>query len=192
MKLSLVAALFVALGILATMLGGGAALAQQNVCGTNPDPVDATDPSIIVTAPIANASVTSPLHVTGQARVFEATVSLKLVDATGNELVATTTQAAEGQVLSPFSADVSFSVTSSSSACLWVYEVSAKDGSPVNVVQVPLTLTVATTPTAAPVLPSTGMGGTSESGQVAWLIGALAIAGFGVTGGAVAVRRVRA
>lgn len=192
MKYPILAALFIAaLGAFATS-SGSAVHAQQNVCQTNPSPVDSADPSIIVTAPVANASVTSPLHVTGQARVFEATVSLKLVDATGNELVATTTQSAEGQVLSPFSADVAFSVTSSSSACLWVYEVSAKDGSPVNVVQVPLTLTVATTPTAAPVLPSTGMGGTSESGQVAWLIGALAIAGFGVTGGAVAVRRVRA
>lgn len=183
MKNVILAALFIATFAVAAS-GGGAAHAQQNACPTNPSPVDATDPSIIVTAPAANASATSPLHVEGQARVFEATVSLKLIRSGGGE-IDMTTQAAEGGVLSPFSADISFSVSAADSACLWVYEVSARDGSPTNVVQIPLTLN----PSAG--LPSTGTGVASASTHLAWLMGALAIAGAGLTGVAVVARRVR-
>ena len=159
-------------------LGAPGAQAQQNVCKPNPSPVDSSDPSIIVTAPAAGASVSSPIHVAGQARVFEATVSLTLYDANGAEIVSTTTNAAEGQVLSAFSTDVAFSVATPASACLWVFEVSARDGSPVNVVQVPLTLSAAG-------LPSTGSGGEGSSGRpIVWLFGGLAVAGVAVAAGA--------
>lgn len=47
---------------------------------------------------------------------------------------------AEGQTLSPFSEDVTFSVGAPTSACLWVYEASARDGSPIHVGQVPVLL----------------------------------------------------
>ena len=169
------AVLAILVGVSAGALSPAGAQAKS-FCQANPSPVDATDPSIIVTSPTADASVASPIHVTGQARVFEATVSLKLFDATGTELVSTTTNAAEGQTLSPFSVDVAFSVTSDTPACLWVFEASARDGEPVNVVQIPLTLRPAG-------LPPTGTGGQTESGPVlAWLVAGLAVAGAGLTG----------
>lgn len=175
MKTSVIVAIVaITIGIFATSLGVGGAHAQQSPCQSNPDPVDASDPSIIVTAPASGATVTSPVHVAGQARVFEATVSLTLFDANGDEITSTTTNAAEGQVLSAFSTDVSFSVTSDTPACLWVFESSAKDGSPVNVVQVPLTL-------RATGLPPTGSGGpTSAVPMLGWLIAGLAFAGTGL------------
>jgi hypothetical protein len=165
--------------------GTTAAQAQSNVCQTNPDPVDPADPSIIVSAPAANASAPSPLHVEGQARVFEATVSLALYDAGGDEIVSTTTNAAEGQVLSAFSTDVAFSVSADTPACLWVFEASAQDGSPTNVVQVPLTL-------RATGLPPAGSGAAPEQHSFGWTLAALALAGAGLVGaGAYALRRAR-
>jgi hypothetical protein len=98
-------------------------------------------PAIVVSAPLPNAQSTSPLAVSGQARVFEAVVSLALKDAGGATIVAGTTQTQAGApALAPFSTALSFNVTGVTPACLWVFEASARDGSPVNVVQVPLTL----------------------------------------------------
>jgi len=175
--------------LLAVILGAFAAFgapgaqAQQNACKPNPSPVNASDPSIIVAAPTAGTSVANPIHVTGQARVFEATVSIKLFDANGAELVSTTTNAAEGGTLSPFSTDVAFAVTSGTPACLWVFEASARDGAPTNVVQIPLTLGAAS-------LPSTGTGGGGGSGQLsAWLVSGLVVAGAGLAVGAWLMRR---
>lgn len=162
---------------LVTTMSSAGVHAQQNVCQPNPSPVDPADPSVIVASPAANDSVTSPVHVAGQARVFEANVSLTLFDASGAELVSTFTTAAEGQTLSPFSTDVTFSVTSSTPACLWVFETSAQDGSPVNVVQVPLTL-------LPPGLPATGAAAQTASSSLPWWLAAgLGIAGAGLLGG---------
>ncbi len=188
MKVSLfVATLLAGLAIAWAALGPASANAQQNVCQTNPSPVDAADPSVIVDEPAAGASVTSPLHVEGQARVFEATVSLTLFDEDGTEIVSTVTNAAEGQTLSPFSTDVAFTVTEETPACLWVFEASAEDGSPVNVVQVPLTLEA----DDASALPPTGVGGDAISGsQLEWLLAGLALAGAVLIGaGSLLIRR---
>ena len=57
-----------------------------NVCRPNPSPANPSDPSMIVATPIAGARVTSPLTVTGQARVFEAVVSAALYDREGRLL----------------------------------------------------------------------------------------------------------
>jgi hypothetical protein len=182
-----IAALLTLAGVLAAslLLGAGATQAQTNPCQTNPSPVDSADPSVVVSAPTANASVTSPLTVTGQARVFEATVSLALYDASGNEIASTTTMAAEGGVLSDFTGSITFSVTASTPACLWVFEASAQDGSPTNVVQVPLTLTTGTGG-----LPSTGTGPDGSS-SLAWVLAAAAAAGAGLLGAGWAYRRMR-
>ncbi len=176
-----IAFLFAAIGALATV-GTPGAHAQQSACKPNPSPVNASDPSIIVTAPAAGASASSPIRVTGQARVFEATVSLTLYDGSGAEIASTTTNAAEGQVLSPFSTDVSYTGATLASACLWVFEASARDGSPVNVVQIPL---------GAAGLPTTGSGGRGDLGHsIAWLFGGLTVAGAALAaGGWLAFRR---
>jgi hypothetical protein len=182
MKVSILTLAFLTVLAIALVAPGGAN--AQAPCQTNPDPVDATDPSVIVSEPASGASVASPLHVEGQARVFEATVSLALYDADGDEITSATTNAAEGQVLSAFSTGVPFTVTSDTPACLWVFEASAQDGSPVNVVQVPLTLKATT-------LPPTGTGPADGRETLGWLIAALALGGISLLcAGRLATRRL--
>ncbi|HZU76535.1 MAG TPA: Gmad2 immunoglobulin-like domain-containing protein [Dehalococcoidia bacterium] len=129
-----------------TLLGasrpvGARVASAAGVCGANPSPPDPADPAMILSKPVAGDSVQSPLVVQGLARVFEGAVSLALKDATGADLATGGVQAAEGApTLAPFSGSLSFAVSQPSPACLWVYEASARDGSPINVVQAPLTL----------------------------------------------------
>jgi hypothetical protein len=102
--------------------------------------------------------------------VFEATVSITLYDAAGAEIATTTTNAAEGGALSDFSTDLAFTAASNTPGCLWVYEVSARDGSPVNVVQVPLTLNTTG-------LPSTGSGATTPGPSLFAVVAGLVLVG---------------
>jgi hypothetical protein len=49
---------------------------------------------------------------------------------------------AEGQTLSPFSADVEYQLVAESPGCIWVYEDSPMDGSPIHVAQIPVLLRI--------------------------------------------------
>jgi len=124
------------------------------VCPTNPSPPDPADPSIIVAEPRAADRLTSPFQVSGQARVFEANVRVTLYDATGTALVDTFTTAAEaGPALAPFAVDIAFTSGAEQAGCLRVFEESAADGSPRNLVQVEVVLAGSIAP------PLTGTGG---------------------------------
>lgn len=111
-----------------------------NVCLPNPDP--ATAAFQVLDQPAPSAVVTSPVTVSGQVNYFEATYQIAIYDASGAPLVETfgTAQQPDIGVIGPFSHDVVFSVSEATPACLWVYEQSAMDGSPVRVGQVPLLL----------------------------------------------------
>jgi Cu-Zn family superoxide dismutase len=123
-------------------------------CPPNPSPPDPADPSVIVDTPASGARVTSPVAISGRARVFEAHVSITIFGQSGAVLADTFTMAAEaGPALSPFAASVPFSLATEQPGCIRVFESSARDGSPVNVVQVPVTLAPGVTP------PSTGDAG---------------------------------
>ena len=93
-----------------------------------------------VDAPAPGARVTSPVTVSGRIAAFEATFRVRIFDATGNMLADQQAMSAEGQTLSPFSASVPFSVSAPTVGCIWVFELSARDGSPINVYQIPVTL----------------------------------------------------
>ena len=129
--------------------------AGTGVCPENPSPPNAADPSMILDLPAEGATVTSPVTVRGKARVFEAHVSITIYDANGNKLADTFTTAAEaGPVLAPFSTSVPFSTPATQQGCVRVWEASAQDGSPRNVVQHEVTLSLGVTG-----LPATGSGG---------------------------------
>jgi hypothetical protein len=117
-----------------------AATAVPNVCQTNPSPVNPADPNIIVRSPEQGAVVTSPLRISGQARVFEAQFNVTLYGELGGVIAETTGMTEQGQVLSPFQVELTFAVSREQPACLWVYDLSAKDGSRMDVVQVPIAL----------------------------------------------------
>jgi hypothetical protein len=130
-----------------------------DVCPANPSPPDAADPSMIVDTPADGATVTSPVIISGRARVFEAHVSITVYDAAGNVLVDTFTMSAEAApALAAFSANVPFAVSTLQQGCIRVWEESAQDGSPRNVVQVEVNLAPPTTP------PQTGSGGLQSDG----------------------------
>jgi hypothetical protein len=110
----------------------------ETVCLPNPDP--ATDDVNEVDTPLSGASITSPVTVSGEILAFEAAFRVTIFDASGLIIADQFGLSAEGQVLSFFSEDVFFSVTETTSACLWVYANSARDGNAIDVVQIPVTL----------------------------------------------------
>jgi len=124
-----------------------AGTAVPNVCKTNPSPVNPADPNIIVRSPEQGAVVRSPLLITGLARVFEAQFNVTLYGELGGVIAETTGMAEQGQVLSPFEVELTFAVAREQPACLWVYDLSAKDGSRMDVVQVPIALAPPLQPT---------------------------------------------
>ena len=140
--LGAIAAAAVAVAILLTGGITDAVRAQPpNVCGANPSPPNAADPSVRVSAPAAGARVVGPLRIAGLARVFEASVALELRGPAGETIARGYTMAREGApALAPFEGTLDFTVATETPACLWVFEESAADGRPRNVVQVPLVL----------------------------------------------------
>ena len=112
--------------------------ALTGVCPPNPDPAPAT--VAVVTQPAPNASVTSPLTVTGMVEAFEATFQAQLLDAQQNQLAHVVGMSQAGQVLSPFSVQLTFAVSAPTPGCLRIYQQSAKDGSDTKIVHVPVVL----------------------------------------------------
>ena len=108
------------------------------VCGENPDP--ATNDVNQVDIPNPGDEVASAFRVQGRILAFEATFRITIFDAAGNTIADETAMSSEGQTLAPFSEDIAYSVTQDTPACLWVYENSARDGSPIHVRQIPLLL----------------------------------------------------
>jgi len=99
------------------------------------------EPAIVVTSPRPGDEVSSPLTIRGNADVFEATVSISILDGDRNEIVRTFTTATCGTgCRGTFSKAVRFDVTETQSGIVRVYESSAKDGTPINVVDIPVTL----------------------------------------------------
>ena len=116
------------------------ATAEPEVCQPNPDP--ATPEFQVIDQPSEGDTVTSPVTISGQVLAFEATYQIGIFDAGGNPIVETFGTAGPGEagVLAPFSIDVAFDVDEATPACIWVYEASARDGNPINVGQISVTL----------------------------------------------------
>jgi hypothetical protein len=109
-----------------------------DVCPDNPDP--ATENEVNISGPEPGDMVTSPFTVNGTAAAFEAVIQLTLLDADGNALYDEPGMTNEGQTLAPFEESVEFSVGEEMDGCLQVYMLSAQDGSPTNIAQIPLVL----------------------------------------------------
>jgi hypothetical protein len=115
----------------------------SNVCRPNPAPA-ATNlrPADClfreVDQPKAGATVRSPLLVSGRANPFEGAFSVTVFNA-GAQQVTSQNFFKDNGVLA-FTVSVPFSVSSPTPACVWVHESSGKDGSPVNITQIPVVL----------------------------------------------------
>lgn len=98
-------------------------------------------PAIVVTEPRRHEEVGTTVTVTGTANVFEANVSITITGADGEVLAETFTTATCGTgCRGDYSIDIPVDVSSSTQATLKVYESSAEDGRPTNVVKVPITI----------------------------------------------------
>jgi hypothetical protein len=99
------------------------------------------EPAIVVRTPQPGDEVVSPVRIAGTADVFEATVSIVMLDEDGQELAATVATATCGTgCRGRFSASVSFFTQARRSGTIEVFEVSAKDGSPLHLVSIPVVL----------------------------------------------------
>jgi hypothetical protein len=98
-------------------------------------------PAITVQNPTIGEQVSSPVTVSGTANVFEAVVSVRILDSAGNQIARTFSTASCGTgCRGGYSVPVSYSVTRQEPGTIEVFESSAKDGQPVNVQQIPVTL----------------------------------------------------
>jgi spore germination protein GerM len=99
-------------------------------------------PWIFVQTPGIGQRVSSPVTISGSADVFEAVVSILILDRNGHTVASTFTMASCGTgCRGTFSTGVRYDVGTTQPGMIRVYEVSAMDGSPINVVDIPVTLT---------------------------------------------------
>jgi spore germination protein GerM len=99
-------------------------------------------PWILVESPRIGQRVSSPVTISGSANVFEAVVSISVLDEQGRTLASTFTMATCGTgCRGTYSTDARYDVGTTQPGTIRVYEVSAMDGSQINVVDIPVTLT---------------------------------------------------
>jgi hypothetical protein len=125
-------------------------LAGQGVTSIGGVPVQAAQtrdmyagylPAITVQSPLIGEQVTSPVTVSGTANVFEAVVSVRVLDQAGNELARTFTNATCGTgCRGSYTVTIAYSAAQTEPGTVEVFETSAKDGQPVNVQLIPVTL----------------------------------------------------
>lgn len=100
-----------------------------------------SDGAIVVRRPQPGEQVTSPVVIVGDADVFEATLSIRILDAEGVELAASFTTASCGSgCRGEFSTEVFFFTPQRQDGIIEVFESSAEDGSQVHLVQIPVVL----------------------------------------------------
>jgi hypothetical protein len=96
-------------------------------------------PQILVESPAVGDTVTSPVRFSGLANVFEATVTYELVDADGNVLAGSFVTATCGTgCWGTFDVEVPFDAGGATGGTFSAFEVSAKDGSRIHVVDIPV------------------------------------------------------
>jgi hypothetical protein len=103
---------------------------------------DTLAPQILPEEPRPGATVTSPLRVHGSSNTFEAMLALEIVALGGQTIVPqTNVMATSGTgTRGTFDVTLSFDAQPEGPATLRLFELSARDGSRVNVVEVPLTI----------------------------------------------------
>ncbi len=105
------------------------------------DDFESVTPAILVERPTPGDEVASPLRITGSANTFEATFIAEVHDAAGATLQRKTITATSGSgTRGTFDATLTFTAPREEMGALVVYESSARDGSPINVVSIPIKL----------------------------------------------------
>jgi hypothetical protein len=98
-------------------------------------------PAIVVEQPAIGEAVSSPVEVSGTADVFEATVSLRILDEGGNEIASGFTDATCGTgCRGTYRTTLAYHVDHDQPGTVEAFEASAENGKAINVVDIPVTL----------------------------------------------------
>jgi Immunoglobulin-like domain of bacterial spore germination/Sporulation and spore germination len=98
-------------------------------------------PPIVVSSPVIGQRRSSPITVAGTADVWEAALNIRVLDASGKQIASSFTNATCGSgCRGTYSVPVSYRVSRDQAGVVEVYWVSPKDGSPKDVVRIPITL----------------------------------------------------
>ena len=99
-------------------------------------------PAILLESPGIGERVSSPVTISGSADAFEAVVSIAILDEHGRTVASSFTMATCGTgCRGSYTVDVRYDVGNRQPGTIRVYEVSAKDGSPLHVAEIPVLLT---------------------------------------------------
>ncbi len=102
---------------------------------------ESVTPALLVESPTPGQSASSPLRVTGTGNTFEADFVAEIRDDKGKVITQAFQRATSGTgTRGTFDFKISFAATKTVMGSLVVYENSAKDGSPINVIKIPLKL----------------------------------------------------
>lgn len=104
-------------------------------------PVTSANGAITLKTPLTNATLTSPVTISGDASVFEATVQWRISDTSGRVLAegfTTATVGAPGR--GDFSVSATYTVPRDTIAFVEVFSRSPKDGNIDEIVRIPVTL----------------------------------------------------
>ena len=95
----------------------------------------------LATTPQTGMRVSSPVTIAGSADVFEATVNIRVLDANGEVIAESFAMATCGTgCRGDFSTQVDVPIDAEQPGTIQVFEYSAKDGSMINMVEIPVTL----------------------------------------------------
>jgi len=96
--------------------------------------------NIHVFTPIQESSISSPVKITGEVRVFENQFSIRVIDGNGKILDEENAMGNNGDmgIFNPFEKEISYPAPSTSNGTIEVFDYSAKDGTEIDKVTIPV------------------------------------------------------
>jgi germination protein M len=120
------------------VLGGEGIIIDEPM---NRDDYEDMSPAILVESPAVGDAVSSPMRITGTANVFEAVFQVNIVNWDGLIIAEKTVMASSGTgTRGTFDVTIPFDIDQAGLGALIVFSESPKDGSQINVVEIPLQL----------------------------------------------------
>src|ERR1700716_3716658 len=137
--------LALSLTVVLAACGGAGTASPSATASPTPSPVPSSVTSakgaITLKSPLTNATLTSPVTITGDASVFEANVQWRISDTSGRVLAEGFTTASLGAPgRGDFSVTATYTVPRATIAFVEVYSRSPKDGNIDEIVRIPVTV----------------------------------------------------
>lgn len=132
--------------IVLTIFVGGLSYCWKTIRQEEPAPwpavrkkIETSNEFLEIVSPLPNQKIKSPIQVSGKSNFFEANTRIRIKDNNG-KILADTFTVAEGWMdkLYPFSKNISYEKPSSKKGVVEVFEESAKDGSEINKITIPV------------------------------------------------------